>query len=60
MDTEINRRIGKASGTFQLSGSVWDNPKSTIHTKSAVYCACIYSTVLQQNMDPVNYAEKEN
>ena len=39
--------IGKASGTFaRLSGRVWDNPKLTTRTKSAVYRACVCSTLL--------------
>ena len=47
MDTEINCRIGKASGTFsRLSGRVWDNPKLTIRTKSDVYRACVCNTLL--------------
>ena len=47
MDTEINCRIGKASSTFaRLSGSVWDNPKLTVRTMSAVYLACVCRTIL--------------
>ena len=47
MDTEINCCIGKASDTFaQLSGRVWDSHKLTIRTKSAVYCACVCTTLL--------------
>ena len=47
MDTEINFRIGKASGIFaRLSERVWDNPKLTIRKKSAVYRACVCSTLL--------------
>ena len=47
LDTEINCRIGKASGTFaRLTARVWDNPKLSIRTKSNVYCACVCSTLL--------------
>ena len=47
MDIEVNCRIGKASATFtRLSGSVWDNSKLTILTKSVVYRACVCSTLL--------------
>ena len=47
MNTEINCRIGKASSTFAwLSGKVWDNPKLTKRTNSAVYRSCVCSTLL--------------
>ena len=47
MNTNINYHIGKDLGTFaRLSGRVWNNPKLTIRTKSAVYRACVRSTLL--------------
>ena len=47
MDTEINCRIGKASGNFsRLSGRFWEKLKLTIRTKSAVYLSCVCSTLL--------------
>ena len=47
LDTEINCRIGKASGTFaRLTTRVWDNSKLSISTKSNIHCACVCSTPL--------------
>ena len=56
MHTEINCLISKASETFsQLYARVFNDPKLTIRTKSAVY-----SGILQRNVDPVKYAGEEN
>ena len=47
LDTEIDKRIGKASTTMsRLSKRVWSNKKLTEHTKVQVYRACILSTLL--------------
>ena len=47
INSEIDRRIGKASGTFaRLSDRVWCNPKLSIKTKASVYNACVCSTLL--------------
>ena len=47
LDTEINSRIGKASGTFaRLTARVWDNQKLSIRTKANVYHSCVCSTLL--------------
>ena len=47
LDTEINSRIGKVSGTFApVTARVWDNQKLSIRTKPNVYCSCVCSTLL--------------
>lgn len=47
IDTEINKRIGKAATSLgRLTTRVWNNPKLTITAKIAVYNACITSVPL--------------
>ena len=55
MNTEINCRVGKASGTFaRLTERVWDNTKLTIHTRSAVYRAYFCSTMSTMQVKKIN------
>lgn len=47
MDAALNRRIGRAAGIFaKLAKRVWENSKLTVHTKVAVYRACVLTTLL--------------
>ena len=47
LDTEINKRIGKAAGTLsKLSERVWKNSRLKTSTKMLVYKACIISMLL--------------
>eukprot|EP00745_Piridium_sociabile_P043277 TRINITY_DN8831_c0_g1_i1.p1 TRINITY_DN8831_c0_g1~~TRINITY_DN8831_c0_g1_i1.p1 ORF type:complete len:1016 (+),score=240.62 TRINITY_DN8831_c0_g1_i1:1061-4108(+) len=47
LDTELNKRIGKAATTMsRLTKRVWNNSKLKEHTKVQVYKACIVSTLL--------------
>ena len=47
LESELNRRIGKASSSFaRLSRRVWENSKLTKHTKVQVYNTCVLSTLL--------------
>ena len=47
LDTEINKRIGKASTTLaKLATRVWENKHLTVTTKVIVYKACISCTLL--------------
>ena len=47
LDTELNKRIGKAAATLApLGRRVWDNTMLTISTKIMVYQACVLSTLL--------------
>ena len=47
LDTELNRKIGKASTTMSsLTKRVWKNEKRTENTKIQVYSACVLSTLL--------------
>ena len=47
LDTELNRRIGKASTTMsRLTKRVWKNGKLTENTKIQIYRACMLSTLL--------------
>ena len=47
LNKEIDRRIGRACGTFsQLKKRVWENKKLTVKTKISVYRACVLSTLL--------------
>ncbi|XP_069160807.1 uncharacterized protein [Procambarus clarkii] len=42
LDTELNRRIGKAATALaKLTKRVWENAKLTVHTKAQVYIACV-------------------
>ena len=48
LDTELNRRIGKAATTAmtRLTKKAWNNSKLTEHTKPQIYRACVVSTLL--------------
>ena len=47
LDTELNRRIGKAAVTIaKLTKRVWENKMPTENTKMRVYQACLLSTLL--------------
>ena len=60
LDTEINRRIGKAAGTLsKLTGRVWENPLLKVSTKMSVYSACILSTLLYGSETWTPYARQE-
>ena len=60
LDKELDRRIGRACGTFaKLKGRVWENRKLTIKTKMAVYRACILSTLLYGSETWAIYASQE-
>lgn len=60
LDTEINKRIGKATTTLgRLTTRVWENPKLTTQTKMAVYRACIVSTLLYGSESWTIYAKQE-
>jgi len=60
LDTEINKRIGKASTTLaRLSQRVWNNSMLTLNTKIAVYRACVLSTLLYASESWTLYASQE-
>merc|ERR1711973_1031012 len=60
LDVEIGKRIGKAATTMaKLSARVWENTKLTVHTKVAVYRACIVSTLLYGSESWTTYARQE-
>ena len=47
LDTELDRRIGKAATTVsRLNKRVWTNVKLSEHTRVQVYKACVVSTLL--------------
>ena len=47
LDSELNRRIGKAATTMaSLTQKAWNNSKLTVYTKIQIYKACIVSTLL--------------
>ena len=47
LNTEINRRIGKAACTMaRLTKRVWENKMLTENTKMRIYQACVLSTLL--------------
>ena len=49
LETELNRRIGKAATTLsRLTKRLWTNGKQTEHTKAQVYIACVVSTLLYE------------
>lgn len=46
LEAKINRRIWQAAITFaRLTKRVWENRKLTVHTKVAIYRACVLSTL---------------
>ena len=60
LDTELGKRIGKAATTLaRLTGRVWENSRLTIHTKMAVYKACILSTLLYGSESWTLYSSQE-
>ncbi|XP_016368572.1 RNA-directed DNA polymerase from mobile element jockey-like [Sinocyclocheilus rhinocerous] len=60
LDTEINKRIGKAATTLgRLTTRVWGNSKLSTSTKMAVYNACIVSTLLYGSETWTTYTNQE-
>ena len=60
LDTELNKRIGKATSTLsRLTKKVWENKQLTISTKIAVYKACIVSTLLYGSESWTTYSSQE-
>ena len=60
LDTEINKRIGKATTTLAcLTSRVWTNPKLTIKTKMVVYNVCAVSTLMYGSETWTTYARHE-
>ena len=60
LDTEIDKRIGKAAATLaRLISRVWTNPKLTVKTKMVVYNACVVSTLLYGSETWTTYARQE-
>ena len=60
LDTEIDRRIGKAATTVsRLNTRVWTNSKLSTRTKMAVYNACVISTLLYGSETWTTYARQE-
>ena len=60
LDTEISKRIGKASATLsRLTQRVWANKMLSINTKIAVYRACVISTLLYASETWTLYASQE-
>ena len=55
LDTEINRRIGKAACTMaKLTKRVWENKMLTENTKMRIYQACVLSTLWQRIVDNIH------
>lgn len=60
LDTELNRRIGKASTAMaRLTKRVWENTMLTIKTKTQVYQACVLSTLLYGSESWTPYTRQE-
>ena len=60
IDTELSRRMGKASGAMaRLNQRVWSNQKLRPATKISVYRACVLSTLLYGSETWVVYARQE-
>ena len=60
LDTEINKRVGKAAGVMQrLRSRVWENGKLEVKTKIAVYKACVLSVLLYGGECWTTYATQE-
>ena len=61
LDTEINRRMGKAAATMaRLNNRVWLNTRLTTSTKTRVYNACVLSTLLYGAESWPIYASQED
>ena len=59
LNTEINKRIGKASSTLaKLSKRVWENKHLTVSTKVNAYQACVISTLLYGSKSWTTYAHQ--
>ena len=60
LDPDIDQRIGRAATTFaRLTQRVWTNSKLSIHTKMAVYSACIISVLLYGSESWITYSRQE-
>ena len=60
LDTELNKRIGKAAAALaRLGKRVWDNTMLTITTKIKVYQACVLSTLLYGRETWTLYSHQE-
>ena len=60
LEAEINKRIGKAASAMsRLSTRVWENTNLTTNTKTAVYNACVLSTLLYGSETWTAYARQE-
>ena len=60
LDTELDRRIGKATSTMaRLTSRVWTNSKLTTATKMSVYRACVVSTLMYGSEAWTTYAKHE-
>ena len=60
LDTEIDRRIGKAATTLaHLTSRVWTNPKLTVKTKMVVCNACVVSALMYGSETWTTYARQE-
>ena len=60
MDTEIDRRIGRATSTLaRLSTRVWTNSRLTRNTKISVYRACVITALLYGSESWTLYARQE-
>ena len=60
LDTELNKRIGKASTTLsKLSKRVWENRHLTVPTKMSVYKACVISTLLYGSESWTTFSSQE-
>ncbi|PFX15042.1 putative uncharacterized transposon-derived protein F52C9.6 [Stylophora pistillata] len=60
LDTELNRRIGKASTAMaRLTKRVWENTMLTIKTKTQVYQACVLCTLLYGSESWTPYTRQE-
>ena len=61
LDTDLNRRIGKASTTMSsLTKRVWKNRQITENPKIQVYRACVLSTLLYGSESWVLHARHEH
>ncbi|XP_047497854.1 uncharacterized protein LOC125044938 [Penaeus chinensis] len=59
LDTEIDRRIGKAATTLtRLTKRVWTNPELTVNMKMAVN-ACVLNTLLYSSETWTTYSRQE-
>ena len=60
LNTEINKRIGKAAGVMRkLRSRVWENSKLEVKTKIAVYRACVLSVLMYGSECWTTYATQE-